>query len=58
MGKMRGEFCMNDIETKAREIGSKIDDEIEKIAAEKKVPKWAVWLALAVALGVALFGVI
>ncbi len=51
---------MNDIETKAREIGSKIDDEVEKIAAEKKVPKWAVWLALAVALGVALklFGVI
>jgi hypothetical protein len=51
---------MNDIETKAREIGSKIDDEVEKIAAEKKVPNWAVWLALAVALGVALklFGVI
>jgi len=51
---------MSKVKDKAREIGSKIDDEVEKIAEKKKVPKWAVWLALAVVAGAALklFGVI
>jgi len=49
-----------EIKNKLDEVGHKIDDKVEEVSAEKGIPKWAVWLGLAVVVGIALnaFGII
>lgn len=39
--------------SKIDELGSKIDDKVEEISAKKGVPKWVVWVGLAIIVGLA-----